>query len=151
MHSLPRSEKFTARRTGTAQSDFARRRSTRRTADLGRHSPTSRGEIDAVPAVREKIPHNAHQINAALVTSIRKPRIPRTDPGASENPATQRGSTTLRQKLTHSRPCVETKRRITVCGPRNRRTPLCFLASPPLQPFAEFFHVNQYFVCFKKT
>ncbi|KAJ1177359.1 hypothetical protein NDU88_002618 [Pleurodeles waltl] len=114
----------------------------RRTADLGQRSPTSRGEIDAAPAVRKKLQLNAQRNDAACVTSLCKPRIPRTDPGASENPATRRGSTTERRKWTHSHLCLETKQRITVCGQRNRCTPLCFHASP-LRPFAEIFHANQ--------
>ncbi|KAJ1116652.1 hypothetical protein NDU88_004858 [Pleurodeles waltl] len=62
---------------------------------------------------------------------------------ASENSATRRGSMTERQKSTDRRPCMETKRRIALCGPRNRRTPLRFHASPPLWPFAEIFHLKQ--------
>ncbi|KAJ1192684.1 hypothetical protein NDU88_001990 [Pleurodeles waltl] len=54
----------------------------------GQRRPTSREEIDAAPAVREKIPHTAH-LNDAQPDN--KPRIPRTDPGASQNPASHRG------------------------------------------------------------
>ncbi|KAJ1143386.1 hypothetical protein NDU88_009695 [Pleurodeles waltl] len=50
----------------------------------GQCRPTSREEIDAAPAVRKKIPSTAHRNDAQ---PDNKPRIPRTDPGASENPA----------------------------------------------------------------
>ncbi|KAJ1170907.1 hypothetical protein NDU88_002778 [Pleurodeles waltl] len=116
MHSLFRGEKFTARRTGTPPLDLTRKRSTqclratgtlthvppdRRTADLGRCRPTFRLEIDAAPAVKEKFPRTAHRNDGELVN---KPWIPHTDPGASENPATQRGITTERRKSPPSHP-----------------------------------------------
>ncbi|KAJ1211032.1 hypothetical protein NDU88_006394 [Pleurodeles waltl] len=69
-----------------------------------RHSACREGEIS---------PHRPPERRRAC----HKPRIPRTDPGVSENPATRRGSTTERRKSTHSRPCVETKWRIDCVRP----------------------------------
>ncbi|KAJ1093865.1 hypothetical protein NDU88_006954 [Pleurodeles waltl] len=64
----------------------------------GQHLQTSKEEIDVTPAVREKIPHTAHRNDAQ---PDNKPRIPRTDPGKSGNPATHRRRLSAHQKTTH--------------------------------------------------
>ncbi|KAJ1171293.1 hypothetical protein NDU88_003156 [Pleurodeles waltl] len=116
-----RPTRLTHSQPGTTQLDF-QRENRRSTCCAGENSPHR-------PPERRRACH--------------KPRIPRRDPGASENPATLRGPTTERWKSTHSRPCVETKQRT---DPRNQRTPLCFHASPPLQPLRRFFTQTTYFV-----
>ncbi|KAJ1190687.1 hypothetical protein NDU88_000009 [Pleurodeles waltl] len=88
-------------------------------AHLGQRRPTSRGEIDAAPAMREKFPRIAHRNDAEPVNN---PRIPRTDPGASENPATQRGDLSAHQKSMQRLPHVENNDASRCVKGRNGRT-----------------------------
>ncbi|KAJ1099239.1 hypothetical protein NDU88_004343 [Pleurodeles waltl] len=101
MHSLLRSEKFTARRCGETPRNACGATVTSTHGLVWTTPPDFRKEIDATPAVRAKIPHTAHRNDVQLEN---KPRIPRTDPGTSGNPANQRRRLSARRKTTHDFP-----------------------------------------------
>ncbi|KAJ1123230.1 hypothetical protein NDU88_001703 [Pleurodeles waltl] len=70
-------------------------------ASQGQRHPTSRGEINAMPAVRTKIPRTASRNDAQPEN---KPKNPRTDPRTSGNPANHRKRLSARRKMTHDFP-----------------------------------------------
>ncbi|KAJ1115086.1 hypothetical protein NDU88_003314 [Pleurodeles waltl] len=83
-----------------------------RTASQGQRRPTSRGEINATPAVRAKLRRAALQNDAQPEN---KQENPRTDPGHLVIPAIHRKRLSARLKTTHDFPAWKITTQVRVC------------------------------------